>query len=243
MKITSHIPNATLEAIYWWNRTEGYYHEYFCRLDGLEKERGGAFDFFVTKVFQVFLTEYSVRRNIASGEGSVRDFVETLIDSGFYRQIVEGDLNAIDRYSDEFRNNNSLTNRRQTRSLLSKVAFLINPSKFALMDSYAKNSLWLLVKDDRRIKRRELECYVGFVSQVERYIEENPETFNVADSLLMEFSETAAFTFFSTNRAAFERRVFDKMLWLNIASSNGKIIDNSGYRAFLSYSAKHHERS
>lgn len=240
MKITSHINNATLETIYWWNRTEGYYHEYFCRLDKLKTS---AFDFFVTKVFQVFLTEYSVRRNISSGRDSVRGFVETLIESGFYQQVVEGDLVAIDRYSEEFRNNNNLTNRRQTRSLLSKVAFMINPSKFSLMDSYAKDSLWLLVKEGGKIKRRELECYEGFASQVERYIKESPEMFQVASTLLREFSDTAAFTFFSTNQAAFERRVFDKLLWLNIASSKGIIIDNSGYREFLSFSTKHHERS
>jgi len=27
--------NATIEAIYWWNRTEFYYHKYFSRLDEL----------------------------------------------------------------------------------------------------------------------------------------------------------------------------------------------------------------
>ena len=135
MTIMNHIQNATFEAIYWWNRTEGYYHEYFCRLDSLKKERGEAFDFFITKVFQVFLNEYSVRRNIASGDGNVRHFVETLIDSGFYQQVIEGDFDAIDLYSEKFCHNSSLTNRRQTRSLLSKAAFLINPSKFALMDS------------------------------------------------------------------------------------------------------------
>lgn len=100
-----------------------------------------------------------------------------------------------------------------------------------------------LVKGDKRIKRKELERYVIFVSQEERYIVKNPATFHEANSLLREFRETSAFAFFSENQAAFKRRVFDKLLWLNIASSKGKIIDNSGYGAFLSYSTKHHDRS
>ena len=50
------IENATLEAIYWWNRDEDYYHNYFSKLDSIYKDKP-MLEFFTAKVFEVFLRE------------------------------------------------------------------------------------------------------------------------------------------------------------------------------------------
>lgn len=227
--------NATLEAIYWWNRTEGYYHDYFAKLDNLAED-DDIFDFFVSKIFNVFLSEYSVRRNIAAGDSSVALFARNLIDSGFYRKISQGDINSLDKFSEKFRSNGTLTNGRQTHSLLSKIAFLINPRDFSLIDTYAKDSLWQLIKDSKIVRRTELNSYSGFISQVNQFISDNLACYSdIESSLLGEFKETAAFSFFRDNPVAFRRRIFDKLLWINIAKQNGRPIKNSSYIKFISY--------
>jgi hypothetical protein len=65
-----HIKDATIEAIYWWNRTENYYHEYFKKIDDMI-ECPELFNFFTQKVFENFLREYAIRRTISAGYKSV----------------------------------------------------------------------------------------------------------------------------------------------------------------------------
>jgi hypothetical protein len=228
------IQNSALESIYWWNRTESYYHTYFSSLEDIAKD-AGVFAFFVSKIFNTFLGEYSVRRNIAAGETSVHVFAKRLVDSGFYRQIVAGDLEAVDYFSEEYSKEYELTNGRQTHSLLSKIAFLINPIDFSLMDTYAKESLWQLIKGENVIRRKELNRYSGFIACVNQYIERHQALFLELEELLAKFKGTEAFEFFEVNPAAFRRRIFDKLLWIKIAKRNGRNIDNSAYKAFLSY--------
>lgn len=229
------IENATLEAIYWWNRTEGYYHDYFAKLDSLAQD-GDIFDFFVSKIFKVFLSEYSVRRNISASDSSVALFAKNLVDSGFYSKISQGDINSLDKFSEKFRSDGTLTNGRQTHSLLSKIAFLINPRDFSLIDTYAKNSLWQLIKDSKVVRRAELNSYAVFISQVNQFIRGSLVCYSdIEFSLLGEFKETAAFGFFRDNPDAFRRRIFDKLLWINIAKQSGRPIKNSSYIKFISY--------
>jgi len=231
------LKSAMLEAIYWWNRTEGYYHKYFCQLDELIKYED-EFNFFITKVFKVFLNEYSVRRNIASGDKNVRDFVEKLIDSEFYQDVKSNKLEAIDYFSTKFRDTCELTNGKHSRSLLSKIAFLINPHKFVLIDTFARQSLWNFVKNDTQIRGQDLECYNVFLSVLKCFIRRYEDTFKNANSELENFRGTDAHTFFSVNNEAFKLRVFDKLLWLNTAREKNIMIDNSGYRKFLSFPPK-----
>ena len=228
------IENATLEAIYWWNRTEGYYHDYFSKLDSVIDDED-IFEFFVLKIFNVFLSEYSVRRNITAGDLSVNLFAKNLVESGFYRRVVQGDIDSLDEFSETFRIHGNLTNGRHTHSLLSKVAFLINPSDFSLIDSYAKKSLWQLVKDSKIVCRSELDSYSGFISQANQFMDENMTCYSdIESALLSEFDGTSAFYFFRDNPKAFRRRIFDKLLWINISKINGRPVRNRSYVRFLS---------
>lgn len=237
------IENATLEAVYWWNRTEGYYHDYFSKLDDLAEDEE-IFEFFILKIFNVFLSEYSVRRNITAGDLSVKNFARNLVESGFFRKIIQGDIYSLDEFSEAFRSNEGLTNGRHTHSLLSKVAFLINPSDFSLIDSYAKNSLWQLVKDSKIVRRSELDSYSGFISQVNQFMAENMACYSGIESgLLSEFDGTSAFYFFRDNPNAFRRRIFDKLLWINISKKNGRPIRNRSYIRFLSCVPRLYTRS
>jgi hypothetical protein len=53
--------------------------------------------------------------------------------------------------------------------------------------------------------------------------------------LLSEFKNSNAYDFFHDNKEAFERRIFDKHLWLKQQNNyvGGREVDNSGYREFL----------
>lgn len=231
------IQNSALESIYWWNRTESYYHTYFSKLEDIARDPD-VFAFFVVKIFRTFLGEYSVRRNIAAGDNNIHVFAKRLIDSGFYRQIVSGDLKAIDYFSEEYSRSGELTKGRQTHSLLSKIAFLINPINFSLMDTYAKKSLWRLIKSENVVAKNELNRYSVFITCVNQFIENHQALFLETEHLLTKFRGTEAFEFFKRNPAAFRRRMFDKLLWIKIAKTNGRNIDNSSYEAFLSYAPR-----
>jgi hypothetical protein len=230
---TLEIENSTLETIYWWNRTESYYHKYFSQLDRVCSDNV-VFDFFVSKIFQVFLGEYSIRRNIAAGENSPKIFLEQLLRKEFYNRVISGDTSVIDELSSYFKNE-SITNNRETRSLLSKIAFLINPIDFSLLDSYAKDSLWDKIKSSKTVSRQAINTYTGFIDQINIYMDANHGLFSDIHDTLSHFENTDAFSYFNDNPDAFKRRVFDKYLWISIARKNGRVIDNSGYRSFINF--------
>ena len=106
---------AAIEAIYYWERSEAFYHKCFFRLDKVLNDKD-AYQFFLTKVFSAFLKEYSVRRNIAQGDINVGLFARGLIDSGFYGHVKEGKTSAVDEYSQTLcEENPDVVNGRQTR--------------------------------------------------------------------------------------------------------------------------------
>ena len=72
---TKEIETATLEAIYWWNRDESYYHNCFANFDNIYKDKA-MLEFFTTKIFEVFLREYSIRRNLSAGHENVNKFID-----------------------------------------------------------------------------------------------------------------------------------------------------------------------
>ena len=152
------VRNATLEAIYAWNRTEGYYYSYFSRLDELHKNPE-VFAFFTTKIFEGFLSDYSIRRNIKSGHENVDLFLKHIIEYGFIESVQNGDKSSVDNISEKLKNEKEVTNKKETRSLLSKIAFLINPEEFSLLDSLAKKSLWKLIKGKKGCKKYQLDSY------------------------------------------------------------------------------------
>jgi hypothetical protein len=91
----SEIENATLEAIYWWNRDEYYYHSYFSQMDKIYRDKK-VLDFFTRKIFEVFLKEYSVRRNLSSGVNSVISFIDELFEYDFFRFVQKGETEIIE---------------------------------------------------------------------------------------------------------------------------------------------------
>lgn len=228
------IRNATLEAIYWWNRDEDYYHKYYSKLDKIYSNKS-ALDFFIQKIFEMFLREYAVRRNISKGEAKLKSFIDELFENNFFENVVKGNIEIIDSVSEKLKENKTST-IRNTRSLLSKIAFLINPNKFYLYDSLTKNSIWDIYKRNLELKRSSLESYCGFVKQTEclrEYIA-NQDLFRESFALLSEFKDTSSYRFFSNsaNHIAFEMRIVDKFLWLSNQSTNNKIINNNIYIEF-----------
>jgi hypothetical protein len=140
----ANIDNAVLEAIYWWNRDEYYYHKYFSKLDTIFLDKV-ALDFFTRKIFEIFLREYSVRRNLSSGVENVSFFINELFENDFFTKVNNGETEVIDELSNILKENRKST-ERNTRSLLSKVAFLINPHEFSLYDNLAKDSIVIVNK-------------------------------------------------------------------------------------------------
>lgn len=227
------IDNATLEAIYWWNRDEYYYHRYFTKLDKIH-ESELALDFFTTKIFEVFLREYSIRRNLSTGKESVSSFIEELFENNFVEEVLKGDTEIIDELSTKLKISGKST-KRNTRSLLSKVAFLINPHQFSLYDSLAKDSIWAIHKNLKQFRINELDTYSGFLKQSKNlrgYILDNNQ-FKNSNQILSEFPSTEAFNFFSENNDAFEMRIVDKFLWLYAQPPNR--YNNQGYRELIKF--------
>lgn len=228
--------NATLEAIYAWNRTEGYYYSYFSRLDELHK-KPEVFEFFTTKIFEVFLSDYSIRRNIKSGYKNVDFFLQSLIDYGFVESVKNGDIESIDDISSKLKNEKEVTNKKETRSLLSKVAFLINPDDFSLLDNLAKRSLWGLIKNKKNCLRKELDSYTNFIEQTNLLTDDDLNNKIIKEQMVIleDFKDTKAYSFFSENKPAFERRIIDKYLWLNEINSEGRVVNNLPYREFVTF--------
>jgi hypothetical protein len=222
--------NATLEAIYWWNRDEHYYHNYFNDFENIYKNKK-LLKFFTTKIFEIFLRDYSIRRNIEKGYKNVDLFIDELFEHNFVKRVKKGEIEVVDEVSNKLKITGNTTNGKEVRSLLSKIAFLINPSEFSLIDSLVKDSLWSIIKDKKNCKRNELEYYSEFIKQTKIQLQTNSEIIKTQMKLLEKFENTYAFQFFSKNPKAFERRIYDKYLWIKKQNKNidGRKIDNNEY--------------
>lgn len=233
------VENATLEAIFWWNSTESNYHNYFSKMDSLYK-KPQIFEFFVTKTFETFLREYSVRRNIRKNYKSVNVFIIKIIEQDFVTKVRNGETSIVDELSKKLSSYKSITNKRQTRSLLSKIAFLINPTKFSPFDNLAKQTLWEIIKEDKSstCKKKDLESYSIFLDEVEKQIDSNFPKSSDYNKILLEFKGTNAHRYFKSNKEAFERRIYDKFLWLqsNNKKKDSRKIINGPYKEFLKIS-------
>lgn len=208
---------AIYESIYWWNRSEAYYYSFLHRLDEIYVSKE-LYAIFSVKTFQVFLREYSVRWNIAEGTESVDLFIDQLFQFGFFEEVKNGKVEIIDSVSNFIKQvHNSSTKHRHSVSLLSKIAFLINPHKFVLYDALAKKSLYALCQNEIERKSK-LETYIGFYEEAEKFKShlEKQNYFKNAYRILEAFPDTKAYHFFSkeVNREAFKRRILDKYLWL-----------------------------
>ncbi len=229
------INTATLEAIYWWNRNEWYYHKYFSRLDELFSNKK-LLVFFKTKVFEAFLKEYSVRRNIGEGEGSVQKFLNELFrtDINFVQHVKDSKVSVIDDVSLSLKNLRGST-RRETKSLLSKIAFLINPTCYSLYDSYTKASIYdILKKTTSSFKKKELESYSFYLNKTVSFLESSTDKFDNSFKILDGFNGSPAHDFFKMNQMAFKKRILDKFLWIYHQNKLGRAIFNDEYLTFYS---------
>lgn len=218
MEIEQDLKEATLEAIYWWNRDEDYYHKLFSNFNKIYENKA-LLAFFTQKIFEVFLRQYSIRRNLSAGYKNVDVFIDELFEYDFLNEVCIGNIDIIDSLSNKIKQNEKST-KNHIKSLLSKIAFLINPNDFSLYDSLSKNSLWELIKTKKNIQQNSLNDYSIFISETDKLIQLNDELIYKQREVLKTFSGTPAFHFFSNNPKAFSRRVFDKYLWLRQQSTN-----------------------
>jgi len=209
------IEKATLEAIYWWNRTEHLNHQRFKNLDLLLAEEKYT-NVVLEKIIKPFLGEYSVRRNLGEGDENILKFLKQIIEINFINKVKDGKIEVIDETSDLFKNE-GFTSNRSTISLLSKMAFLINPSDFSLYDTLARNSLkTLLLERKNNFLSKDIEVYTEFHKWTVQIKDEISDKggFKISFEILNIYKQNAAYEFFSTNRKAFELRIIDKLLWL-----------------------------
>ncbi len=234
MEITNkQIQAATIEAIYWWNRDEYYYHQYFCKLDIIYKDKE-LLAFFTQKIFETFLREYSIRRNISSGFASVDSFIKEIVTNKFVVQVKADDTSIIDSVSGKLKNS-GISTTKETKSLLSKVAFLINPNVFSLYDMQAKKALWSMLKNSNTIYNKDLNNYSAFMTQIQTLNNtlKQESYFTEAASLLNQYRKTEAYSFFTKNPNAFELRIVDKLLWLKGQPINIRKVNNEAYNKLL----------
>ena len=226
------IKNATLEAIYWWNRDEYYYHRYFSKIKEIYKDKA-LLEFFTCKVFEVFLREYAIRRNLSAGYEKVNEFIGELFDNNFINEVIEGNVSIVDEVCKKIKIKGN-SSKRQTKSLLSKVAFLINPNAFALLDSRAKVSIWTIYKSKKLFKQNQLEDYAVFMRQIQMLKSEieSKNLFKISYDLLNQFKGSPAHDFFTANPVAFEMRIVDKFLWIYSQGPNDRKVQNSEYLKF-----------
>ena len=216
----SKIRDAAIEALYWWNRDEFYYHTYFKNFAKiyLDKE---LLKYFTSKIFEIFLREYSIRRNISKGYEGVDNFISEIGKEGFFNKVKQGKTNVIDQLSESLLKSPHTLNK-QTRSLLSKIAFLINPDDFSLYDTLAKKSLWHILKKEIKISQKKLESYSEFTRQIADFksILTEGGWLKFAHDILNETQTTEANEFLKNHPKAFELRVIDKLLWLKGQEKN-----------------------
>lgn len=229
--IKTQIENATLEAIYWWNRDEDYYHTYFSKFDKIYNDKE-LLEFFTGKIFETFLLTYRVRRNISKGYIKVDDFIKELFDYNFVGRVNQNDTQVIDEVSLKIKTSGKATNN-QTISLLSKIAFLIKPNKFVLYDGLAKTSLYHVLRKNKKTKctQKVLETYSVFIDQSDllRVDLRRGKFFVHSKEILEQFKNTKAFDFYSKNNEAFEKRIVDKYLWLLGQDPTGRKLENKEY--------------
>jgi hypothetical protein len=230
------LEQAAYEAIYWWNRNESYYHQYFSQIDQFY-QNVEMLNFFISKIYSPFLREYSIRRNLKPGYDSIKIYLDAIQENSFFEEVANGNLLIIDEISSKVKNNgNGVING--TVSLLSKTAFLCNPSKFSLYDKYAKTSLKNIIsKQNNKVK---LDSYNDFVFACNEIIELNKYQILSTMPVLQDFSGSSAEIFFNSNSETYCRRVFDKYLWMthNVQTDPSRKVLNKAYVDFYKLGIK-----
>lgn len=226
------IEAATYEAIYWWNRLEGYNHRSFSIFDEVYRDKK-LLRFFTNKIFNEFLRDYSLRRTLPAGNDSVYTYIDKLFKHKFIEGAREGDIEIVDTVSNKIEKEDGKYDFRHTKSLLGKLAFFINPNSYYLYDNRAKKTIYEYYRGTEEKKTyKELGNYKCFVEQNNRLKADisNKKLFGYSHGILENFKDTDAFMFFKKNEKAFEMRIVDKYLWLN--QNQDKELHNEKYIDF-----------
>ncbi len=125
---------------------------------------------------------------------------------------------------------------KETKSLLSKIAFLVKASVFVLYDRLAKDGLWTFQSEDTEIKRKQYDSYKGYYICFNKLLNElqKQKCSDAANKILdKSFKGTEAHSYFTKNKKAFELRVVDKILWIRGQPEGAREINNKPYLSLL----------
>jgi len=203
MLTTSQLEKGCQEAIFYWNLYEDYYHRYFVQVNDRINDNDWL-EFYYQKIYQAFLRQYSIRRNITAdkeGEDPIGlQLIRYLQKEGYYTSLLDGDETVIDRISEKLKEtclvplknkNDESKGRRSCISLLSKTAFLVNPARYSLYDNLAKDALHMLFAG---IKRNNLPARGGSnyskKSVRKGLLSQSYEMFNSYNNILIEHLST-----------------------------------------------------
>lgn len=202
---------ATNETIYWWKRDEYYYHKIFSNIQNIveDKER---LSFFANYIFKTFARQYSVHRTLTKFNDNLFNILEYLNANDFFALVKDGQKEIIDSIAKQMKGSYS---KGRPISFLSKFAFLINPTEFSLYDSNATDSINLMIKNGTIKNSKSIgKSYSQFIKIVDQQIEENKTSLSEQFHLLNNFEWTIELIFIKDNIAIFNRRLYDKYLWL-----------------------------
>ncbi len=159
-----------------------------------------------------------------------------IIKIGFFKEVKKetSDVGIIDSTSEHLKKNSSVTDN-ETKSLLSKIAFLVNPSVFTLYDTLAKASLWKIMRGSNELKRKDLESYAVFHEHILKLVVQlkKQKKLDHAKNILRDFKGTVAHNYFTKNPEAYELRVVDKLLWIKGQKKDARKINNEQYSKLL----------
>jgi hypothetical protein len=221
-----------LETIYYWNKSEYFYNKYFSQIKNIFKSESNL-TFLANKIFPSFLSEYGVRRNLPQGPEIYLYFLKELEKSDFFNRVALNDISVIDEISEYLKSEKNLI-QRNTKSLLSKFACLINPNYFFMMDSFAKLSIKkLCLEDIKKIEIDEYSKYHSLCLKLSEEIDHNYET-GIFQGLLRSFPNSPAHDYFGKNMNAFKYRTVDKILWITSSNNSNILSTNDCYLDFYS---------
>lgn len=239
------LENATIEAIFWWKNIERFYHYQFKEINSiLNKKRMEYQEFFILKYFNPFLKEYSVRRNIKNGDQNVFEFLKTLRREGFFVELnhenKEIDKKVIDQLSEYLCNKTELTNRKNCKSLLSKIAFIIRPDQFFIYDSLAKSSIKkfrknLNTRNNQNIRSKDLENYQTFYELSKLLTKDVDLELNL---VIEEFQEEILHSckeLISKDNKAIKMRIIDKHLWIKSQEKGEDDFNTNNHLIYRNY--------
>lgn len=255
---------ACQETIFYWNLCEGYYHYHSAQISKKADQENDAswLLFYHEKIYQAFLRQYSIRRNLVADEKNSDpkglELLKTLQSIEFFKSLHDGKRDTIDKANEYLKsktelvpyvnNDNKERGRRSTRSLLGKTAFLVNPAVYSLYDNLAKDALHKIVLELREdtdhahyfpkkvMKKSLSENYEKFLDCSDTlitYLDKECEFSAIRVKSLIYFKDTHAGKYFAENDDCYKRRATDKFLWIMEHEKRNRPVNNEPISDFL----------